>query len=85
MGINDIVKELVASILSEMSKDGELQLTFSVPKTAKLLGINNVKMYEMARRESFPSIKCGKRILIPVMQLLLWIENEAWNENDIIG
>ena len=77
-----IIKDLIANIFSEMTKGGELQLTFSVPKTAKLLGINEVKMYEMVRRKSFPSIKFGKRIVIPVLQLLMWIDNEAWGEND---
>jgi len=40
------------------------------------LGISKPKAYELAKKESFPAIFLGKRIIIPVDGLRKWlIEN----------
>ena len=77
-----LIREVITAIISEMSKDGELKLTLTVQKTAQLLGINVTKMYEISRMATFPSIKIGKRVVVPVVPLLAWIEKEAWNNNN---
>ena len=43
--------------------------TYSIPKTAKELGIGRSAAYEAARTGEIPTIKIGKRILVPVAAL----------------
>jgi excisionase family DNA binding protein len=43
--------------------------TLSVKEAAKLLGVGRNKAYEAARRGEIPTIRIGKRILVPVAAL----------------
>jgi excisionase family DNA binding protein len=78
MSNRKMMTELIEAVLKEMHKDGDLRLTFTIEQTATLICLNKTKVYEMARAKIIPSIKCGKRILIPVLQLLDWLEKESW-------
>lgn len=40
-------------------------LTYSVPEVARLLGINRNTAYELVARGQIPSIKLGRRVLVP--------------------
>lgn len=53
------------------------KLTLSIPEAAKLLGIGNNKMYELARSEGFPTITLGARRLIPKKGLERWLEEQT--------
>ncbi len=53
--------------------------TISVQELASELGISMTKAYELVRREDFPVIRIGKRILIPVEILNEWLRREAEN------
>jgi excisionase family DNA binding protein len=39
--------------------------TYTVEEVARMLGIGRVQAYEAAKRGDFPTIRMGKRILIP--------------------
>ena len=43
--------------------------TLTVPEVAKVLGIGRAAAYEAARTGQIPTIKIGKRILVPVAAL----------------
>ena len=43
--------------------------TFTVKEAAKQLGISDASAYEAARTGELPTIKIGKRILVPVVAL----------------
>ena len=43
--------------------------TYSIPEAAKVLGIGRSAAYEAARTGEIPTIKIGKRVLVPVAQL----------------
>lgn len=45
----------------------------SVGELAEQLGISKPKAYELANRRDFPSIKIGKRIIIPVHAFEEWL------------
>jgi excisionase family DNA binding protein len=45
------------------------RLTYSVAEAAKVLGIGKASAYEAIRRGEIPSIKFGRRILVPVEAL----------------
>ncbi|MBQ7392110.1 MAG: helix-turn-helix domain-containing protein [Clostridia bacterium] len=53
------------------------KLTYSVEEFAKAFGVSIVTAYEIARREDFPKIRVGRRILIPINELNRWIEKES--------
>jgi excisionase family DNA binding protein len=69
---------LLSRLTAEMEKKGHLMLAFTVPEVAKFLGINKIKMYELARSDRFPKIILGNRILIPIGPFMEWIEETAW-------
>jgi len=39
-----------------------------------MLGINVVKAYTLARREDFPSIRIGRRIVVPKDAFHRWLD-----------
>ena len=43
------------------------KLTYTVTEAAKLLGIGRAAAYEAARSGHLPTIRIGKRILVPVV------------------
>ncbi|MCH8014421.1 MAG: helix-turn-helix domain-containing protein [Candidatus Dadabacteria bacterium] len=43
--------------------------TYSIPEVAKVLGIGRTAAYEAARTGEIPTIRIGKRILVPVAAL----------------
>ncbi|HON33512.1 MAG: helix-turn-helix domain-containing protein [Thermovirgaceae bacterium] len=50
------------------------RMVFTVPEVAKMLGINVVKAYTLARREDFPSIRIGRRIVVPKDAFHRWLD-----------
>ena len=55
----------------------ELPLTLNAREAAEVLRISKSKVYEMARTESFPAIRIGKRVVIPRDKLIQWMNNHA--------
>jgi excisionase family DNA binding protein len=47
----------------------EERLTYTVTEAARLLGISRNSAYEAARRGEIPTIRLGRRILVPVSRL----------------
>jgi len=45
------------------------RLTLTVAEASKILGVSRNKAYEAAKRGEIPTIKIGKRILVPVVAL----------------
>ena len=50
---------------------------YNVPEIAALLDIHLPKAYELARSEKFPSIRIGKRIVIPKVAFERWLEEAS--------
>ncbi len=50
------------------------KLTYTVPETAKILGIGRSAAYEAARSGQIPTIRIGKRILVPLAALERMLE-----------
>ena len=53
--------------------------TISVTDLSKCLGIGMNAAYTLVRRDDFPKVKVGKRILISISGLEKWLENETAN------
>ena len=56
---------------------GDLPLTLTVPEVGEALGISRAKAYDLARREGFPSMRIGTRILVPRDKLIRWIDKQT--------
>lgn len=64
----------IISSKANMSEQQGKSLVFSVSEVAKLLGISKTTIYELTRTGQIPSIKWGKRILIPRVVLVKMLE-----------
>lgn len=53
----------------------EERWALSIDEAAKRLGIGRTLMHEAARRGEFPTIRIGRRRVIPVKALNDWLEN----------
>ena len=55
----------------------DLPLTLNAREAAQVLRISKSKVYDLARTESFPAIRIGKRVVIPRDKLIQWMNNQA--------
>lgn len=54
------------------------KLTLSIPEAAKVLGISDSHMYQLAKTDGFPTVQIGeRRILISAKGLERWVEEKA--------
>ncbi len=51
----------------------ELPLLLNVKQLADLLGVSDSSVYELIQEDDFPSLRVGKRIVIPKDELRKWI------------
>lgn len=52
----------------------------SVQELSAYMGISLPKTYELTKREGFPTIRIGTRILVPVDTFKEWLAKEALKE-----
>lgn len=61
-----------------MTQKPELEkAVYNIYEVAALLGINLPKAYELARQENFPSVRVGRRIIVPRVSFHRWLEQAA--------
>ncbi len=64
-----------------VSKRTELEAAvYNIPQIAVLLDINVVKAYELAKRKDFPTVRIGRRILVPKQAFYKWLNDQAQQE-----
>ena len=51
----------------------ELPLMLNMKQLSDLLGISDASAYELVQEEDFPSLRIGKRIVVPKEELQNWI------------
>jgi len=56
-------------VVTQLNMDIEKRLCITVPEAAKMLGLSRNFTYELVKRGELPSIKFGKRKLIPKLAL----------------
>lgn len=77
-----LAKEYLQKSLRSLCENNEPpRLTISVPQVARLTGVNVTKAYEIVKRKDFPKLILGKRIVVPVIPFLRWLEEQATNGN----
>ena len=53
----------------------ELPLYLNADTVAKLLSISISSAYELMNEEGFPSVRIGKRLIVPKEYLQAWVES----------
>ena len=62
--------------MNEMKSYDQLPLTLSAEDVAAVLGISRTNAYALLHREDFPTLRIGKRLLVPRDRFIRWI-NES--------
>ena len=63
------------------SKRTELEAAvYNIPQIAVLLDINVIKAYELAKRKDFPTVRIGRRIVVPKQAFHRWLNDQAQQE-----
>ena len=55
----------------------ELPLLLNVKQLADLLGVSDSSVYELIQEDDFPSLRIGKRIVVPKEELRAWISTRT--------
>ena len=55
----------------------ELPLLLNTKQLADLLGVSDSSVYELIREDDFPSLRIGKRIVVPKEELRNWISTHT--------
>ena len=53
------------------------KLTLSVEEMGELLGVSRLVAYNLVHRADFPTLRIGKRILVPKKQLEAWMDRQV--------
>lgn len=53
------------------------KLTITVEEMAEVVGVSRPKAYELIHKEGFPTVRMGRRIVIPLDSLKRWLEEQA--------
>ena len=60
--------------MTRLKTTNQERLTMTVPECAQLLGVGRNNCYERAKAGEIPSIRVGKRLLIPRAALQKWLD-----------
>ena len=77
---SDALERAITTVLSEAAKQAKptpTKLGISVTEAAELLGISRNQAYELARRDDFPSLNIGGRIVVSLRGLEDWVDRQA--------
>ena len=59
------------------------KLTLSVEEMGELLGVSRQTAYNLIHRADFPTLRIGKRVLIPKKQLEAWMDRQLGGDSDV--
>jgi len=54
-----------------------IKLAYSVEELAQMLSIGKRAAYDLVRSAGFPRIEVGRRLIVPVGPLEVWLERQA--------
>ena len=61
----------------------QLPLTLKADQVAAVLGISRANAYTLLRREDFPTLRIGKRMLVPRDRFIRWIEENTQKQGRV--
>ena len=67
--------------MKEYTNLDQLPLMLDVTDVQSVMHISRAGSYQLLRSERFPSIKIGKRILVPRDKFVAWLDRECADKN----
>ena len=55
----------------------QLPITLSAEDVAQVLGISRANTYMLMHSDDFPTIRIGKRMVVPKDKLIAWMEEQS--------
>lgn len=55
----------------------QLPITLCAEEVAQVLGISRANAYSLMHAKGFPTLKIGKRLVVPKDKLIAWIEAQT--------
>jgi len=69
-------------VFSVVQRDpNNVPVVLRVEDVGRILGINRAAAYELVKSEGFPSIRIGRRILVPLDSLNEWLKTASGARN----
>lgn len=59
------------------------KLVYSIPECADALGVGLTKVRELINSDGFPAIRIGRRVVVPVDQLKVWMAKQPTVANSL--
>lgn len=59
------------------------KLTYTVDELAQALSIGRNQAYNLCHEQGFPSIRIGKRLIIPVDSLREWLKKQGTEQRNV--
>ena len=63
--------------IDNINNFSELPLTLNVSNIAKILGISKQNAYSLCHNKNFPCVIIGRRMIIPKLAFIKWMENPS--------
>ncbi len=67
----------VPSVNSSVNSFSDLPLVLNATQLAGVLNISRANAYNLLRREDFPTLRIGKRLLVPRDRLVCWMDEQS--------
>ena len=68
---------------SQVKKYEDFPLFLNAEMVAKVLGVSISSACELMHEKGFPSVRIGKRYIVPREDLKVWIERKMKKENEL--
>ena len=59
------------------------KLLLTATETAKLLSISRTAVYQLVRRDDFPKMYVGRKVLIAREELVKWVKDNTANHAEV--
>jgi len=64
-------------MISSVKDFAELPVMLRVDDVERILGVSRATAFNLVKSKDFPSIRCGRRIIIPRDKFLAWVEEQT--------
>lgn len=59
------------------------KVVYNMTELPKVLGVGRSKAFELTRQPGFPTVRVGRRILVPVDALNEWLAEQVKNNDNL--
>lgn len=68
-----------------MNNYENLPAVLNASELANVLGISRAGAYQLLHQESFPTLRIGKRLLVPRDKLIAWINRNSGGGDELVA